>query len=150
MHPTGVSILFLPHFKNPRQMAKKPYDKLLQSPDWQRKRLEILQRDNFTCTLCGDNRTTLHVHHTEYEGLPWEIPNEKLTTLCAHCHTITHKLPDCEITRIHKQISLTSKCWEVVAFCEDKIVFLYMFFSDGSDDEKLEIITVFTNLKNAA
>lgn len=65
---------------------KLTYSEKLQDPRWQRKRLEILGRDNFTCTLCGDKETTLHVHHEEYNGEPWEADTNKLKSICKHCH----------------------------------------------------------------
>lgn len=64
------------------------YSKKLRDPRWQKKRLEILQRDEFTCTLCGDTTTTLNVHHLEYSGDPWEADNKHLQTLCEHCHIV--------------------------------------------------------------
>jgi len=58
---------------------------------WQKRRLEILSRDNFTCCMCGstDNTEQLHVHHLVYKrSLPiWEYPDNALITLCATCHT---------------------------------------------------------------
>jgi len=66
---------------------KFDYAKLIKDPRWQRKRLEILQRDDFTCRHCGDNETELHVHHKEYcNGMPWDVDNSKMETLCKHCH----------------------------------------------------------------
>lgn len=62
------------------------YSEKLKDPRWQKKRLEILQRDNFTCQLCEDKTTTLHIHHKKYTGEPWEAPEEDLVTLCEHCH----------------------------------------------------------------
>jgi len=32
-------------------------------PKWQKKRLDILKRDKFTCRSCGDKESTLNVHH---------------------------------------------------------------------------------------
>jgi hypothetical protein len=51
-------------------------------------RLEILQRDEFTCQHCGDDRTTLNVHHRYYlpGHNPWEYPASALLTLCQPCH----------------------------------------------------------------
>jgi 5-methylcytosine-specific restriction endonuclease McrA len=67
------------------------YSEKLKDPRWQRKRLEVLQRDNFSCFWCGDTRTTLHVHHEMYFGPnPWDTPDECLTSLCADCHAINH------------------------------------------------------------
>jgi HNH endonuclease len=62
------------------------YSEKLKSPQWQKKRLEILQRDNFTCQLCSDTETELQVHHLKYTGEPQDAPNEDLQTLCKHCH----------------------------------------------------------------
>lgn len=69
-------------------MSKKSYSEKLKHPKWQRKRLEIMQRDGFKCSICNDEDTTLHVHHLEYaDGEPWDIDNSKLVTLCENCHT---------------------------------------------------------------
>lgn len=67
---------------------KQDYAAKLKNPKWQKKRLQILGRDKFTCKLCGDTETTLHVHHKYYENGcdPWEYPNTALVTLCEHCH----------------------------------------------------------------
>lgn len=64
------------------------YSEKLKHPRWQKKRLEILQRDRFRCRLCGDEETTLHIHHLTYVGDPWEAPLDQLITLCQHCHSI--------------------------------------------------------------
>ena len=39
------------------------YVEKLKDPRWQRKRLEILQRDDWKCYWCKDDKTTLNVHH---------------------------------------------------------------------------------------
>lgn len=64
------------------------YQEKLRDPRWQKRRLEILQRDNFTCKLCGDDKSELHIHHAAYKkGLdPWEYEDAWLHTVCAHCH----------------------------------------------------------------
>jgi 5-methylcytosine-specific restriction endonuclease McrA len=62
------------------------YQEKLKDPRWQRKRLEIFQRDNWKCTECGNDKLTLHVHHKEYEGEPWDAPDDKLKTICETCH----------------------------------------------------------------
>lgn len=65
-----------------------PYSEKLKDPRWQRKRLEILQRDDFACCKCLSTTETLHVHHGYYEkGLePWEYDDDTLWTLCESCH----------------------------------------------------------------
>ncbi len=65
------------------------YTEKLRSPKWQRKRLEILQRDHFTCQLCSDTETELQVHHKQYSPgkEPWDYENELLVTVCRQCHS---------------------------------------------------------------
>ena len=64
------------------------YQELLKSPLWQKKRLEIMQRDNFTCQCCGDNMNQLQVHHISYNpnSMPWQYGEGDLLTLCDYCH----------------------------------------------------------------
>lgn len=68
------------------------YAEKLKDPRWQKKRLEIFQRDNFTCQECKSNENMLVVHHKIYEGKdPWDTCNEGLVTLCNDCHQTEHK-----------------------------------------------------------
>lgn len=67
---------------------KNNYSQKLRDPRWQKKRLEVFNRDLFTCTLCGDKESTLAVHHKEYNGEPWEVSVDKLITVCEHCHQV--------------------------------------------------------------
>ena len=69
------------------------YAEQLKSPKWQKKRLEILERDDFACVACGDKERQLHVHHGYYEKdrLLWDYEEETLHTLCNHCHELTHE-----------------------------------------------------------
>ena len=78
------------------------YSELLKDPRWQRKRLEILDRDNFKCACCGDDKETLHVHHKWYQkGLkPWEYKGPCLVTLCESCHTMEHSLKESGINAL--------------------------------------------------
>jgi hypothetical protein len=70
------------------------YSEKLKDPRWQKKRLEVLQRDNFTCQLCLDATTTLHVHHFCYDvsGDPWAVDNSALRTYCNSCHKLVESL----------------------------------------------------------
>lgn len=74
-------------------MAAMTYREQLAHPNWQRKRLEIMKRDDFQCCMCGDDETTLHVHHKQYvKGrMAWEYPSEELVTLCEDCHESMHE-----------------------------------------------------------
>lgn len=66
----------------------KTYSEKLKDPRWQKKRLEIMERDNFTCVHCEDKETTLNVHHKKYNGEPWKSKNEDLETVCEDCHSV--------------------------------------------------------------
>ena len=69
-------------------MAKATYYDQLKDPRWQKKRLEILERDDFTCRHCGSTDKTLHVHHSFYRkgAAPWEYHESTLKALCGECH----------------------------------------------------------------
>jgi hypothetical protein len=64
------------------------YQEKLKDPRWQKKRLEILERDEWSCQICCDTESTLHVHHKFYEKGkdPWDYKNDMLATLCLECH----------------------------------------------------------------
>lgn len=64
------------------------YRQKLLDPRWQKKRLKILERDEFTCRMCGADDITLHVHHKRYRygADPWDITDDALVTLCEGCH----------------------------------------------------------------
>lgn len=83
-------------------MANQTYSEKLKNPLWQKKRLEILNRDNFTCVLCSDTETELHVHHKEYKwgNKPWEYDNDNFLTLCKRCHSVIEYFKDYKLTPI--------------------------------------------------
>lgn len=64
------------------------YQDKLRDPRWQKRRLEILNRDKWACVKCFDDTTELHVHHRAYRrgANPWDYPDDVLVTLCAPCH----------------------------------------------------------------
>lgn len=70
------------------------FQKQLSDPRWQKKRLEILSRDEFTCKACGNTEETLTVHHKSYDMNRgkfvdiWDYKDEHLITLCATCHSL--------------------------------------------------------------
>mgnify|MGYP001568534691 CR=1 FL=1 len=71
-------------------MVKKEseYSKKLRDPRWQKKRLKILERDDWACQKCYDDESTLVVHHRRYlvGEEPWDYPDDLLVTLCEGCH----------------------------------------------------------------
>lgn len=62
----------------------------------------VLERDNYTCKICGQFRGILHVHHkkplNEYPSLYADLENG--IVLCESCHKL-----------IHKKFCLTEKCY---------------------------------------
>lgn len=64
------------------------YNEQLADPRWQRRRLEIFNRDNWTCQSCRDKTTQLEIHHVEYwpGKQSWEYPDDMLITVCRNCH----------------------------------------------------------------
>lgn len=72
------------------------YKAQLKHPKWQKKRLEIMQRDGFKCRICKSEEKQLQVHHLYY--LPntkiWEYDNEGMVTVCnEHHEQLTKDLP---------------------------------------------------------
>ena len=109
------------------------YAQKLKSPKWQKRRLEILNRDNFSCQYCGDNTTTLHIHHSKYTGEPWEAPDDDLKTLCEDCHYLidVDVLADADAHKLKQQ-------WGLFYFFimpNDKGVVIY---SKNNDDKELK------------
>jgi len=64
------------------------YAEKLQHPNWQRRRLDIMEKAGFACEECDDNKSPLHVHHVTYEKgwMPWDYPDGDLLCLCNECH----------------------------------------------------------------
>jgi hypothetical protein len=87
--------LYMNEYTLGKQMAAKkyiPYVLKLKDPRWQKKRLEVFEHNNFTCSGCGATDKTLNAHHPIYEKdkEPWEYPNETLMCLCDDCHYAAH------------------------------------------------------------
>lgn len=65
------------------------YSDKLKDPRWQKKRLEIFNRDGWRCLICEESEQTLHIHHVFYNKNeePWDTPSGFLITVCEECHT---------------------------------------------------------------
>jgi 5-methylcytosine-specific restriction endonuclease McrA len=63
------------------------YNKYLESPQWKRKREEVLKRDKYLCQACLDAYAT-QVHHKSYEfvDLQGNEPAFDLVAICVPCH----------------------------------------------------------------
>ena len=64
-------------------MIHEKYEVYINSPEWSKKRSYILQRDEYTCKICGKAATD--VHHLTYTNLTNEFDFE-LISLCHECH----------------------------------------------------------------
>jgi hypothetical protein len=73
-------------------MAKLTYSEQLRHPNWQRKRLEVMEAAGFQCEECGADDVTLNVHHRRYvKGrMVWEYEGRDLACLCEDCHAEEH------------------------------------------------------------
>ena len=84
----------------------------MKDPRWQKKRLEILERDKWRCQRCFDKDYTLVVHHKWYHKNtePWEYDGECYVTLCEDCHTIFHKMFE---GQMNSEIYIIYKYWNM-------------------------------------
>lgn len=88
------------------------YSDKLKDPRWQKKRLEIFERDGFCCVYCFDDSSMLSVHHLYYDKKnPWESDNDILVTLCESCHNMES---DFSINRSFVKISSTEKLFHAI------------------------------------
>jgi hypothetical protein len=80
------------------------YSEKLKHPNWQRKRLQILQNHQFTCDSCESTTNTLHVHHGYYKrgADPWDYPDDALHVLCEDCHAESQQ----KLTELYRLIGL--------------------------------------------
>lgn len=64
------------------------YSEKLRDPRWQKKRLRILERDEWKCCACSATEKNLQVHHLVYYkgNNPWDYSDDTLQTLCNDCH----------------------------------------------------------------
>ncbi len=102
----------------------KSYAEKLQDPRWQKKRLEILQRDNWKCVKCDCSTKSLHVHHLLYiKGHnPWEYKDKDLETLCLDCHKNEHfKSPEVVYERKYEHLLIQKEIPEIIASIDKHI-----------------------------
>lgn len=126
----------------------KSYSDKLKDPRWQRKRLEIFQRDDFTCqaTACHSKHKTLHVHHLIYsKGKdPWDIDNKCLLTLCEDCHNELENDQDEQIERLINAFRVGLKyswirecCIDVFESSSDLDSLIYLLWETQNDEERV-------------
>lgn len=109
------------------------YKDLLKDPRWQKKRLEIFTRDDWSCRICGNEKLTLHLHHKRYlpNKKPWDYPDNFIVTLCEYCHDKHHKVDKIK----QSSFSEINKMKSVKEINNTALVLI----SDENDDSKLLI-----------
>lgn len=107
------------------------YADQLRDPRWQRKRLEIMERADFTCESCGDEKKTLAVHHRIYLGgrKAWEYENEYLECLCEDCHTSKHNLQ----AELNAVLVMSGDIEQVIGYAKG----IYCMITNTSDEVKI-------------
>jgi len=80
--------------KKERTLMESEYSKKLKDVRWQKMRLTVFERDDWTCRawLCGRKEGrehyTLQAHHRYYRrgAEPWDYAQESIITMCEECH----------------------------------------------------------------
>jgi 5-methylcytosine-specific restriction endonuclease McrA len=105
----GVGLFITYHFMT--------YKEKLRDPRWQKKRLEIFQRDDWACCTCHRKDSTLQVHHLIYARRePWEYPDQVYQTLCETCHAERQEITDKIVDAMRLSLrNIPTKRLEVVA-----------------------------------
>ena len=116
------------------------YSDLLKDGRWQERRLLVLQRDKFACTICKKTEF-LDVHHLDYLGdlKPWEYPNDMLITVCDECH-------DKENTR-YKSEKLLLRTLKIKGFMVGDLVALSCKF-DTQENFTQSLLTALRKMQN--
>ncbi len=111
-------------------------------PKWQKKRLEILERDEFTYQSCHETEKTLNVHHcVPYKKgvMPWEYENDELITFCQDCHkTISEIIDECVSV-------IMGRCWSIDSSGEMNKILSQL---DGLNPPKLRLIAEISEIIN--
>lgn len=128
-------------------MKQKTYSEKLRDPRWQKKRLEIMQRDNFTCRWCCDTKKTLNVHHLKYSGNPWEADTEYLITVCEECHQDDHNNRDAAENELLTALKLKGYSYDHIgwliyaiksAICDDPWLITQIIAAHIINEEKFK------------
>jgi len=77
-----------------KEQGLDDYTAYRKSPEWQKKRLKVLERAKGICEGCGENPAT-QVHHLTYAHIYDELLFE-LVALCRDCHSKCHADHDVE------------------------------------------------------
>lgn len=80
---------FDPHkLKNPNVSGKGYQDG--GQKDFYNVKSAVLNRDNYTCQICGEKDTRLEIHHIQFRSKGGSNRMDNLVTLCRDCHKQIH------------------------------------------------------------
>lgn len=129
------------------------YSDKLKNPKWQKKRLDILNRDKFTCQLCNSTEDTLHVHHKTYEkGVdPWGYEDCNLITYCMICHKLVELIKPIEVIKVAKRTSSDKSSMLVITSIISELGICVAFYDYNLSTEEFSLTEVFSEktLNNA-
>lgn len=134
-----------------KEKRRQEYLAKLRDPRWQKKRLQIMQRDEFTCQKCFDSTTTLNVHHNFYQKNtePWDYPDFALVTFCAECHkeeTDNRRQEEEILLQVCREMGLHSSGLNGL-YCALNAIGRYPVFIDNWDCELMWMIEHFWDLR---
>lgn len=158
LHSLTARVFFMAN----NMRSQNNYLKKLLDPRWQKKRLEILNRDEWQCQNCLNDKETLHVHHRIYlsGSEPWEYDNKHLVTLCSICHkeeTILSKQnPDLLFDYLMRNGFLPSDLNQVLELPPDfdlihlsqVVASAWLYTLTNKEAQKLMVDNYFLSLKN--
>lgn len=92
--------------------------RLYKHPQWQKRRLEVMQAAGFRCQRCRSSEETLNVHHISYlkDRKPWEYDDSELMCLCRGCHEKVHRQDERLKEALHHYKVSILQCGESVEF----------------------------------
>lgn len=70
------------------KIMNNKYIKYIQSIEWNRKRIYIINQRGWICERCGNDKF-LQIHHWSYKNL-WKELDDELFCLCKKCHKEFH------------------------------------------------------------
>jgi len=134
-------------------MKQLSYAEKLKSPNWQKKRLEILSLRGFKCEVCGDEENQIQVHHRFYlKGRePWQYDNDVFQVLCEKCHKSEHEKPQSkEIPKLYLDILDILDKWQSVD-CEvpGSVLLLLQVLIEASPDRTYALLNNLSDISQS-
>ena len=117
-------------------------------PQWQKRRLHVLERANWRCAICGATDKEIHVHHLEYNSgkMPWDYPDENFLVVCRPCHeerihkekALYRELPELKNYQVSRYEHIDDyRCFQPLrCYCEG------LFFFEDPSERFLEMVSV--------